>query len=184
MSKQNRPALIVFGKRPRKHPRAAWFTAADAGVAQWIAQRYGLSILKATARVINQLGNPFAEWQLTPPGQPMVPTVRLATFEELQALASEAAAPAGHGIEAVDEPESAAPPAVTAQQREAGKALWGALAIGSLVLAQEDDPSRGWWEAVILAIHLNTCTLCFRDNPDDGLVKRERHQLAILYPNG
>ena len=98
MSKQNRPALIVFGKRPRKHPRAAWFTAADAGVAQWIAQRYGLSILKATARVINQLGNPVAEWQLTPPGQPMVPTVRLATFEELQALASEAAAPAGHGI--------------------------------------------------------------------------------------
>ena len=73
MSKQNRPALIVFGKRPRKHPRAAWFTAADAGVAQWIAQRYGLSILKATARVINQLGNPVAEWQLTPPGQPMVP---------------------------------------------------------------------------------------------------------------
>ena len=64
MSKQNRPALIVFGKRPRKHPRAAWFAAADAAVARWIAQQSGLSILKATARVINQLGNPVAEWQL------------------------------------------------------------------------------------------------------------------------
>ena len=67
---------------------------------------------------------------------------------------------------------------------ETAKTLWDALAVGSLVLAQEDDPSHGWWEAVILAIHQNTCTLCFRDHPDDGLVKRERHQLALLHPNG
>ena len=184
MSKQNRPALIVFGKRPRKHPRAAWFAVADAAVARWIAQQYGLSILKTTARVINQLGNSVAEWQLTPPGQPMVPTVRSDTFDELQALANEAGTAGEAGIETVDDAEYGAPPAVTAQQREAAKTLWGALAVGSLVLAQEDDPSHGWWEAVILAIHQNTCTLCFRDHPNDGLVKRERHQLALLHPNG
>jgi hypothetical protein len=100
MSKQNRPALIVFGKRPRKHPRAAWFAAADAAVARWIAQQYGLSILKATARVINQLGNPVAEWQLSPRGQPMVPTVKSGTFEELKALANEAGVAGEPGIEA------------------------------------------------------------------------------------
>ena len=103
MSKQNRPALIVFGKRPRKHPRAAWFTAADAAVARWIAQQSGLSILKATARVINQLGNPVAEWQLSPRGQPMVPTVKSGTFEELQALASEAGTSEEGGVEASDD---------------------------------------------------------------------------------
>jgi hypothetical protein len=184
MSKQNRPALIVFGKRPRKHPRAAWFTAADAAVARWIAQQSGLSILKATARVINQLGNPVAEWQLSARGQPMVPTVKSGTFEELQALATEAGMPEEGGIDASDDAAAAAPAAVTPQQREAAKVLWGALAVGSLVLAQEDDPSHGWWEAVILAVHQNTCTLCFRDYPDQGLVQRERHQLAILHPNG
>lgn len=163
MSKQNRPALIVFGKRPRKHPRAAWFTAADAAVARWIAQQSGLSILKATARVINQLGNPVAEWQLSPRGQPMVPTVKSGTFEELQALATEAGTSEEGGIEASDDAAATAPATVTPQQREAAKALWGALAVGSLVLAQEDDPSHGWWEAVILAVHQNACTVCFRD---------------------
>jgi hypothetical protein len=184
MSKQNRPALIVFGKRPRKHPRAVWFAAADAAVARWIAQQHGLSILKATARVINQLGNPVAEWQLSPRGQSMVPTVKSDTFEELKALATEAGTSEEGGIEASDEADGRAQEAVTAQQREAAKALWGALAVGSLVLAQEDDPSHGWWEAVILAVHQNTCTVYFRDHPDDGLVQRERHQLAILHPNG
>jgi hypothetical protein len=114
----------------------------------------------------------------------MVPTVRSDTFDELQALANEAGTAGEAGIETVDDAEYGAPPAVTAQQREAAKTLWGALAVGSLVLAQEDDPSHGWWEAVILAIHQNTCTLCFRDHHDDGLVKRERHQLALLHPNG
>jgi hypothetical protein len=184
MSKQNRPALIVFGKRPRRHPRAAWFATADAAVARWIAKQHGLSILKVTARVISQLSSPVAEWQLTPPGQPIVPTVRLATFEELQALASEVGAAGEASTEASEEAESTAPTAVTPQQREAAKALWGVLTVGSLVLAQEDDPQSGWWEAIILAMHQDTCTLCFRDHPGDGLVKRERHQLAILHLNG
>ena len=114
----------------------------------------------------------------------MVPTVKSGTFEELQALATEAGMPEEGGIDASDDAAAAAPAAVTPQQREAAKVLWGALAVGSLVLAQEDDPSHGWWEAVILAVHQNTCTLCFRDYPDQGLVQRERHQLAILHPNG
>jgi hypothetical protein len=144
MSKPSRPALIVFGKRPRKQPRAAWFAAADAAVARWIAQRYGLSTLKATTRVINQLGNPVVEWQLAAGGEPMVPTVKLDTFDQLQALTDEARASGEAAEEPVDEAEGAAPAAITAQQREAAKALWGTLAIGSLVLAQEGDPAHGW----------------------------------------
>jgi hypothetical protein len=181
MSKQNRPALIVFGKRPRKQPRAAWFSAADAAVARWIAHRYGLSTLKATTRVTNELSNPIGEWQLVPQGQPMVPTVKLDTFDQLLALADEARATGEATNEAID--EGGAPAEVTAQQREAAKALWGSLAIGSLVLAQEDDPARGWWEAIILAMHQDICTLCWRDHPDDGLVRRESRHLAILHPS-
>jgi hypothetical protein len=179
MSKQSKPALIVFGKGPRKQPRAAWFAAADAAVARWIVQRHELSTLKATTRVLSELGNPISEWQLVPRGEPILPTIRLDTFTQLQALVDEARA---SGEEPTDEAEGGAPGAITMQQRDAAKALWGALAVGSLVLAQEDNPEHGWWEAIILAIHHNTCTLCFRDHPEDGLVRRERHQLAILYP--
>lgn len=183
MSKQSKPTLIVFGKRLRQQPRAAWFAAADAAVARWIAQRHGLSTLKATTRVLNELGNPIAEWQLFPRGEPILPTIRLDTFNQLQALADEARASGEVAKEPTDEAEGGAPGAITMQQRDAVKALWGTLAIGSLVLAQEDNPEHGWWEAIILAMHHNTCTLCFRDHPEDGLVRRERHQLAILYPS-
>jgi hypothetical protein len=183
MSKQSKPALIVFGKQPRKQPRAAWFAAADAAIARWIARRHELSTLKATTRVLNELGNPIAEWQLVPQGEPALPTIRLDTFNQLQALVDEARASDEVANEPTDEAESGAPGAITTQQREAGKALWGTLAVGSLVLAQEDNPEHGWWEAIILAMHHNTCTLCFRDHPEDGLVRRERHQLAILHPD-
>ena len=100
MSKQNKPALIVFGKRPRQRPHAAWFAAADAAVARWIAQRHGLSTLKTTTKVLNELGNPIAEWQLVSRGEPILPTIRLDTFDQLQALADDAR-PAG---EATKEP--------------------------------------------------------------------------------
>ena len=183
MSKQNKPALIVFGKRPRQRPHAAWFAAADAAVARWIAQRHGLSTLKATTKVLNELGNPIAEWQLVPRGEPILPTIRLDTFDQLQALVDDARAAGEATPEPTDEAEGGASGAATVQQRDAAKALWGTLAIGSLVLAQEDNPEHGWWEAIILAMHHNTCTLCFRDHPEDGLVRRERRQLAILDPS-
>jgi hypothetical protein len=182
MSKQNKPALIVFGKQPRKQPHAAWFSAADAAVARWIAQRHGLSTLKATTRVLNELSNPIAEWQLVPRREPILPTIRLDTFNQLQALVDEARASGEVTKEPTDEAEGGAPGPITMQQREAAKALWGVLAVGSLVLAQEDNPEHGWWEAIILAVHHNTCTLCWRDHPEDGLARRERHQLAVLYP--
>ena len=179
MSKQSKPTLIVFGKRLRKQPRAAWFAASDAAVARWIAQRHGLSTLKATTRVLNELGNPIAEWQLVTRNEPILPTIRLDTFNQLQALADEARA---SGEETMHIAEGDTSAVVTVQQRAAAKELWGTLAIGSLVLAQEDNPEHGWWEAIILAMHHNTCTLCWRDHPEDGLARRERHQLAILHP--
>ena len=182
MSKQSKPALIVFGKRPRKQPRAAWFAAADAAVARWIAQRHGLSTLKATTKVLNELGNPIAEWRLVSRGEPILPTIRLDTFDQLQALTDEARAAGEAAQETMDATEGGVPAVVTVQQRDAAKALWGSLTIGSLVLAQEDNPEHGWWEAIILAMHHNTCTLCWRDHPEDGLARRERHQLAILRP--
>jgi hypothetical protein len=182
MSKQSKPTLIVFGKRLRQRPRAAWFSAADAAVARWIAQRHGLSTLKATTRVLNELGNPIAEWQLVPRGEPILPTIRLDTFDQLQALADEARAGGEAAQVAMDATEGSVPAVVTVQQREAARTLWSALAIGTLVLAQEDNPEHGWWEAIILAMHHNTCTLCWRDHPEDGLARREGHQLAILHP--
>ena len=40
------------------------------------------------------------------------------------------------------------------------------------------------WEAVIVAMHDSGCILGWRDYPDEGLFQRDRHYIAMLYPEG
>jgi len=178
MGNQNKPAFILFGKRPRKQARAAWFAIGDVAVARWVAQRYALSGLKMTPKIHSEIGSAITEWQLGDRGNPIIPAVGPSIYTRLLALAENAAAPGGFPGEA--DQTDVSPP--SADQQQAAKLLWRELIVGKLVLAQEDDPEDGWYEAIILARHGNTCTLCWRDHPGDGLVKRELQQLAYLYP--
>jgi hypothetical protein len=74
------------------------------------------------------------------------------------------------------------------ERRQLADALWGTLTIGALVLAPELDRDgtylAGWWEAVIVAMHGGGCILGWRDYPDEGLFRRARHYIAMLYPAG
>ncbi len=181
MTKPNRPALIVFGKRPHKAPRAAWFTAADIGIAQWIGQRYAMSLLKVDGNFMRSLSNPIEEWELGQNGLPVMPTIRLEVFEQLKARAADAENLVA--TDAAGEPTVAAANGVsTTQRREATNVMWGALTMGSLVLAMEEPPAEGWWEAIILSRRNGTCILYYRDHPHQGLITRDVHQLALMHP--
>lgn len=184
MTKPNRPALIVFGKRPHKAPRAAWFTAADVGVAQWIGQRYAMSVLKVDGNFMRSLSSPIEGWELSESGPPVLPVVRLEVFEELKARAVDAANLLVGDAAPVPTSASAASAATATLRRDAANALWGALAVHSLVLAMEDPPAEGWWEAIILSKGNGTCILYYRDHPDQGLIKRDVRQLALMHPIG
>jgi len=126
------------------------------------------------------------QWGLNKDGQPLIPVVTQDTLELLQALTAEAAAigavnpSEGTTTEATADGEPTAE-AAQAQTQEAARTLWGALRVNSVVLAPEDE-ADGWWEAIILAIHDDTCTLCWRDYPEHGLVRRQREQLAVMHP--
>ena len=185
MTKPNRPALIVFGKRPHKAPRAAWFTAADTAVAQWIGQRYAMSIVKVDGNFMRSLSSPIEGWELNESGPPVLPVVRLEVFEELKARASDAGnlLVADAALGAVPAAASTTSAAAATQRREAANVLWGALAVRSLVLTMEDPPAEGWWEAIILSMSNTTCILYYRDHPDQGLIKRDVRQLALMPPN-
>jgi hypothetical protein len=181
MHKQNKPALVVFGKRARKQPRAAWFAAADTAIARWVAQRYGMSTLRVTPRVAQEICPALAEWQLASKGEPIIPSIKAELLERLTALAADQTASGEVSAEDTDTSEAPAP---SEDQLQAAKLLWGELRVGSLVLAQEDNPEDGWWEAIVLARHKNTYTICYRDHPEDGLARREVQQLALIYPIG
>lgn len=60
--------------------------------------------------------------------------------------------------------------------------LWGAVRVGSTVLAR-DDEAECWYEAVVISIAIddpNALKLRWRDYPLEALFKMHRHRLAII----
>lgn len=182
MSKHPKPAVLAFGRAGTKAPRAAWFAAADAAIAQWAATQYSLTLLPATPELLKSLEAPLTEWQLGGDGHPLLPVIALQTFTRLQSFAAHAEAGDPAGIMASAQPLPAGPPTKTPQHEQAQSLLWDAIGINSVVLTLADDPALGWWEATVLAVHNGSCILCWRDFPADGLIRRKRQQLALLHP--
>src|SRR5215212_3803369 len=85
-------------------------------------------------------------------------------------------------------PEGGGGEAAAAKRRALAQPLWAALAVGDTVLARDYDregESVGWWEAVVLApADGDSFTLGWRDYPEQGLVRRQRAELAPLHPGG
>lgn len=59
---------------------------------------------------------------------------------------------------------------------------WSELAVGQLVIAQENDPADGYWEAIIDKIDGDTLSLHWRDFQSLPKFKRPRHAVALLNP--
>jgi len=59
---------------------------------------------------------------------------------------------------------------------------WSELVAGQLVIAQENDASDGYFEALIDKIDGDTLTLHWRDFPALPKFKRPRHAVALLNP--
>jgi hypothetical protein len=101
-------------------------------------------------------------------GYSAVPGVRRALFAELE--------------KASQEQENSAPdldPPLAGDQ--ASVTPWDQLKIGQLVLAQEDDPKHGWWEAIVLSeLDDGEVVLRYRDYPTQSRFVRHRHKLAVL----
>lgn len=59
---------------------------------------------------------------------------------------------------------------------------WRRSAVGQLVIAQEDNPENGWWEAIVAEINGDTLTLRWRDYQKQPKFNRSRHAVAMLNP--
>lgn len=59
---------------------------------------------------------------------------------------------------------------------------WPSISKGHLVIALEDDPQDGWWEAVVVEVAGDMLTLKWRYFPKQALVQRHRSAVALLYP--
>jgi hypothetical protein len=60
---------------------------------------------------------------------------------------------------------------------------WAEIDVGSLVLAQQDGPWAGWWEAIPTENNGETLTLRWRDYAKLPVITRARTSLALIYPS-
>ena len=183
----NTPALIVFGKKGSKRPIAAWFRKCDVEVAKWVAHRQGLSIAKVESQPTRAIAKAVPEWQFHDDGPAIIPAIKQDIFDQLHAIAGEQAAfdsPLAGGNATTLNPEGLGPTNETKLYQLADQ-LWDELTVGRLVLAAELNRKGlpdGWSEAVILAVLPRGYTLHWRDFSEDGLIRRTRNLISLLYP--
>lgn len=188
MSKKNSaaprpaPSLLLFGVPPgRSRPVGARFAPEEAGIAQWLARHRRLRLVTSDTEPARRLAARLPAWQLKPDGSPVLSVLTAGLWEELRTLLPpEPAAPDPPAA-----PDAANGEAVAAERLAVAESLWAGLKVGDTVLAPEfgaDGAPEGWWEATILALAGDSCTLCWSEDPDGGLRQRRRVDLALLHP--
>ena len=59
---------------------------------------------------------------------------------------------------------------------------WDAIAAGHVVIAQ-DEPTEGWYEAVVVETNSDMLTLRWRDYPRERRFSRHKFSVALMYPH-
>jgi hypothetical protein len=99
---------------------------------------------------------------------------------EPQVATAKANAPATAGAA---KPASAKPSSrSSAQGEQLLPENWDEIDVGHLVLAKQDGPWGGWWEAIPMENHGHHLTLRWRDYPQLPVFTRPRLSLALLHP--
>jgi len=189
-----RLAILIFGIVKRRfRPQAARFRAEEIELARYLAAELNLEMLTIDVQLLEEIGLVIPEWQLRPGDQAVIPFVRGQVFEQLRQLGQPGAngdTPDTPGTDSGNAPipgNGLGTPLVPKPVLDIKQAtrLWDSLGVGSLVLASDFDIAgerSGWWEAIILGVEDGTYLLRWRE-PSEGIIRRKRHQLALLHPD-
>jgi hypothetical protein len=182
-------AIIVFGLLLRgRAPVAAKFAEADRSLAMWVAHHQGLTAVALNRLADNPLLSSIPDWQLRPDKGLRLTTVTLDTFAKLQAATAATNGDAkiscdGSAADWSDDWLRELP--IKDDRSSLYDPVWAAMDVRNVVLAAEYDHRgavTGWWDAVILAIHGESYTICWLDDTHTGFRTRQRHELAPLHP--
>ena len=187
-------AIVVFGRNDVGKPRAAAFGHSDAQLAEKAAGRMGMRVLRLETDKARELAGRLPRGRVFASGRAFVPFVKAGLYEALAALAEVSS---GRGLAGAVSASTASqsPPdgpvrseegqgdgSPTETSNEPPSPSWEAIGLGSIVLAPA-DPDDGWWEAIVVKVAGDRLTLRWRDYPDEPLIVRQRHRLALLHPS-
>jgi hypothetical protein len=162
--------LVLYGLDDKAKPRAGLVAAAEAEAARVIAAGLNFQLRPISTAQQRVLAAELAPASLSENGYSAVPAIRRALFAEIE--------------NAAQEQENSSPePMVGAGTEQASITPWEEIKIGQVVLAQEDNPKDGWWEAIVLnELDEGEFLLRYRDYSPQYRFVRRGEQLALLKP--
>jgi hypothetical protein len=169
--------LVLFGVDSHGKPKAARFGKQHAGLAIRAATQLQLQVLASNDPKIAELAARLPVGRIHATGRTFVPFIRRDLYDELiAATANGSACSASHsgGSSGASGslPGGSAPPLPQ---------NWQEIGVGHLVVAH-DDPTEGWYEAIVTATDGDMLTLRWRDYPRERRIVRHRNRIALLYP--
>jgi hypothetical protein len=176
--------VVLFGVDEHGKPKAARFPEKHAELATKAAGQLKLQILAITNPDIAELAGRLPAGRVHANGRGFVPYIRRDLYTKLLAAAGtsaqgdqppvQAAAVGGSAGDA-SSPKGGAP----------GKPRnWDEIGPGHVVIAQEDYPTDGWYEAIVAERDADMLTLRWREYPRQRRISRHRFSVGLLYPNG
>jgi hypothetical protein len=137
------------------------------------------------ATVVQKSGDMFTlRWQ-APPNKKLITRHRL----NLALLCPNGQVDAGSKgsmtTDGVSPPKAASNKPATAQEVQAGQEIltdWNEIDVGHVVLAKEDGPLQGWWEAVVTTKEGDALTLQWRDYASLPTIFRQCSKLGLICP--
>ena len=170
------PDLIVLGRDEAGKPRAARFPTGHDGLVAKAAKAMNLAVCKADGEALAELAKKLPPGRLYSTGRGFVPSVGRSLYGKLVEQLKLAGQPVPDEADQPNGDHSGA-----AQAAPGLPTSWDDVAVGHLVIAQE-DAINGWWEAIVLARDGDMLTLKWRDYPWQPNVRRHAGSVALLKP--
>jgi hypothetical protein len=161
--------IVVLGVDLDGNTRAGRFQGSQGELVAKAAASLGLRTFELETASLDPLLVKLQQGRLYSNGQGFVPAVRKDRMPKLW-----------KAVGATDTGELRMP--IPAVQHSGLPADWTSITKGHLVIALEDDPQDGWWEAVVIDVNGDMLTLRFRYFPKQSPVQRHRSAVALLSP--
>ncbi|MBN9051030.1 MAG: hypothetical protein J0H78_16365 [Rhizobiales bacterium] len=177
--------VIVYGPSEDGRPRAGRFNGREAEAAIKAAAAMDMVALEAKEPAVREFALKLPAGRISKTGRGFVPYLPKGLHEGLKSLTSPSDASAKIKYAAA---AAAKGDVVKAAVKESTKGLWlptswDKIGVGALVLAQDDDPKDGWWQAIVVDAKADVVTLRWHNGTSRRPFSRHKINLGLLQPS-
>jgi hypothetical protein len=172
--------VVLFGIDSRGKPKGARFGREHASLAIKAATQLQLNVLASNDPKVAEIAARLPVGRVHATGRTFVPFIRRDLYDKLVA-----AAPNGNLGQPLTPPSGTTGGAAGSRPPGSSPNLprsWREIGLGDLVVAQEEDPTDGWYEAVVIEVNGDMLTLRWRDYPRERKIVRHRLRVGLRYP--